>query len=70
MTKVVAVNIMAELLEMEVLDEMVYACDNCGFLFEMDYPERRCPDCGALIIRPAFVSEIMEYKGYQTEEKI
>lgn len=49
----------------------LYACDNCGYVFVVESPERRCPDCGSLVIREAFQQEKEEYynrSGYTTTE--
>lgn len=41
---------------------MIYACDNCHFLFSMDAHEDRCPDCGKENIRQATPEEIQEFE--------
>jgi len=42
--------------------KMVYACDNCHFLFSRVSPIDRCPDCGKERIRPATPEETEEFE--------
>ena len=39
---------------------MVYACDNCHFLFSRTAEPEQCPDCGKYAIRPADEAERQE----------
>ena len=41
---------------------MLYACDNCHYLF-LRTSEDTCPDCGKAMIRPASSEEQEEYKN-------
>lgn len=41
---------------------MLYACDNCHYLF-LRTSEDTCPDCGKAMIRPATSEEQEEYKN-------
>ena len=45
---------------------MLYACDNCHFLF-LRTSEDTCPDCGKAMIRPATSEEQEEYKNREKE---
>ncbi len=47
--------------------EMVYVCDNCGFLFNRVEEQDRCPDCGMREIRPANPVEQDEFTARVTE---
>lgn len=40
---------------------MIYACDECMFLFDADEVPERCPDCGKLNIRIANDDEMIEF---------
>ncbi|NCU27954.1 hypothetical protein EOM86_14755 [Candidatus Nomurabacteria bacterium] len=46
---------------------MIYACENCHFLFKDGKEADRCPDCGKRNIRPATTDEQAEYWRYQKE---
>ena len=46
---------------------MIYACDNCRFLFERTSEPEQCPDCGKFNIRSANESEIAEYEERKRE---
>lgn len=41
--------------------EMLYVCDNCGFLFSRTGEQNQCPDCGRHKIRPASLEERDEF---------
>jgi len=41
---------------------MVYACDNCRFLFHRAAEPEQCPDCGKYTVRPADEAERQEYE--------
>ena len=45
---------------------MLYACDNCHYLF-LRTSEDTCPDCGKAKIRPATSEEQEEYKNREKE---
>ena len=47
---------------------MVYACDNCHFLFSRVSPIDRCPDCGKKRIRPATTEETEEFEKRKTDD--
>lgn len=56
--------------------EMVYVCDNCGYLFSRADAQDRCPDCGGRMIRSAnaveqseFVSQVAELIREGREQK-
>ena len=40
---------------------MIYACNECLFLFEADQEPERCPDCGKVAVREATQSEVEEF---------
>ena len=40
---------------------MIYACDNCGFLFSRSSEPEQCPDCGKDTVRPANEVEQEEF---------
>lgn len=40
---------------------MIYACDNCGFLFSRSSEPEQCPDCGKNAVRPANKVEQKEF---------
>ena len=41
---------------------MLYACDECLFLFEAKDKPIQCPDCGKFAVREATLEEIEEYR--------
>lgn len=41
---------------------MVYACDNCHFLFSRTTEPEQCLDCGKYAVRPADEAERREYE--------
>ena len=41
---------------------MIYACDNCYFLFSRTAELEQCPDCGKYAVRPADETERQEYE--------
>lgn len=45
---------------------MLYACDNCHYLF-LRTSEDTCPDCGKAMIRPPTSEEQEEYKNREKE---
>lgn len=45
---------------------MLYACDNCHYLF-LRTSEDTCPDCGKAMIRPTTSEEQEEYKNREKE---
>ena len=45
---------------------MLYACDNCHYLF-LRTSEDTCPDCGKAMSRPATSEEQEEYKNREKE---
>ena len=45
---------------------MLYACDNCHYLF-LRTSEDTCPYCGKAMIRPATSEEQEEYKNREKE---
>ena len=40
---------------------MLYACENCSYLFESDEELEQCPDCGKFAVRAANDKEIEEF---------
>lgn len=52
-----------------LLKRILYACENCYFLFESDNTDViQCPDCGKYTVRKATVQEQEEYEQRQREE--
>ena len=49
---------------------MIYACDNCHFLFKRVGETDQCPDCGKYCIRTANEEEIAEFLNRRPEEEI
>lgn len=45
---------------------MLYACDNCHYLFLRTSADT-CPNCGKAMIRPATSEEQEEYKNREKE---
>ena len=52
---------------MNLVIEMVYVCENCGYLFSRANAQDQCPDCGGHMVRSAnaveqgeFVSQVAE----------
>ena len=45
----------------ELVIEMVYICENCGFLFSRTNEGRQCPDCGKPQVRSASKAEIYQF---------
>ena len=39
---------------------MVFACDNCHYLFHDEQQPEQCPDCGKYTVRPATEKEVEE----------
>ena len=37
--------------------EMIFTCDNCGFIFSRSEETEQCPDCGKYEVRPANEAE-------------
>ena len=49
--------------------EMIYACDNCGFLFSRSTEPDQCPDCGKLgRIRTATAEEGRAFQARKLED--
>lgn len=46
---------------MKLVIEMVYICENCGFLFSRPSEEHQCPDCGKNQVRSARKAEVHEF---------
>lgn len=42
---------------------MLYACDNCSYLFESDEQLEQCPDCGKFAVRAVNDQEIEEFNS-------
>ena len=42
---------------------MLYACDNCSYLFESNEELKQCPDCGKFAVRAANDKEIEEFNS-------
>lgn len=47
--------------------EMVYSCDNCGFIFSRSEEPEQCPDCGKYEVRPANEVEQDEFSARMAE---
>lgn len=47
--------------------EMIYACDNCGFIFKRNEETEQCPDCGKYEVRPADEMEEKEFAVHMAE---
>lgn len=67
-----------ELVIIKPVIEMVYVCDNCGYLFSRASAQDQCPDCGGHMVRSAnaveqskFVSQVAELirDGQQQEPR-
>ena len=67
-----------ELVIIKPVIEMVYVCDNCGYLFSRAGAQDQCPDCGGHMVRSAnaveqskFVSQVAELirDGQQQEPR-
>lgn len=41
---------------------MIFACDNCGFIFRRTNEMDQCPDCGKYTVRLANEAEQAEFK--------
>lgn len=41
---------------------MIYACDNCHFIFSRISEPEQCPDCGKYTVREANEEEKQEYE--------
>ena len=46
---------------------MIYACDNCGFVFTRNEETEQCPDCGKYEVRPADEMEEKEFAIHMAE---
>ena len=46
---------------------MIYACDDCRFVFERTGRVDACPDCGKPSVREATEKEAAEYIRYRAE---
>ena len=40
---------------------MIFACDQCHFVFSRAVESEQCPDCGKYAVRPANEAEQQEY---------
>ena len=47
--------------------KMIYACDNCHFLFSRTTELEQCPDCGKYAVREANEAERLEYEEHLKE---
>lgn len=47
---------------------MIFACDNCYFLFSDVKQPEQCPDCGKYTVRPANDAEIQEWEARLAEK--
>ena len=47
---------------------MIFACDNCHFLFRDTTQPKQCPDCGKYTVRPASVEETLEWEARMAEK--
>lgn len=45
----------------ELVIEMVYICENCGYLFSRTNEGHQCPDCGKPQVRSASKAEIYQF---------
>lgn len=52
---------------MKPVIEMVYVCDNCGYLFSRADAQDQCPDCGGHMIRSANAVEQSEFVSQVAE---
>lgn len=52
---------------MKLVIEMVYICDDCGYLFSRADAQGQCPDCGGRMIRPANAVEQSEFVSQVAE---
>lgn len=52
---------------MKPVIEMVYVCDNCGYLFSRADAQDQCPDCGGHMIRSANAVEQSEFVSQMAE---
>lgn len=52
---------------MKSVIEMVYICDDCGYLFSRADAQGQCPDCGGRMIRPANAVEQSEFVSQVAE---
>ena len=41
---------------------MIFACENCYFLFSRTVQPEQCPECGKYMVRPATEDEQAEFK--------
>lgn len=46
---------------------MLYACEQCKYLFESEDEVKQCPDCGKFAVRPATQTEIDEYNSRESD---
>lgn len=51
------------------MKNMIYACDNCRFLFSQQEQPEQCPDCGKTCVRPATEKEQAEFELHLEEAK-
>lgn len=64
-----AANILRLLMKHEV-EQMIYVCDACHFLFKRVGEPEQCPDCGKYSIRTANEEEIAEFLNRRPEEEM
>lgn len=46
---------------------MIFACDQCHFVFSRAVEPEQCPDCGKYAVRPANEAEQQEYAEHLKE---
>lgn len=51
----------------ELVIEMIFTCDNCGFIFSRSEETDQCPDCGKYEVRPANEAEQEEFSARMAE---
>lgn len=52
---------------MEAVIELIFTCDNCGFIFSRSDDTDQCPDCGKHMARPANEEEQEEFAARMAE---
>lgn len=50
--------------------KVIYACDNCHFLFSRTAEPEQCPDCGKYAVREATEAERQEYEERLKEPRV
>ena len=56
-----------DMIELEVIP-MIFACDNCHYLFSEASQPEQCPDCGKYTVRPANADETQEWEARMAEK--